>query len=430
MTDARGRRLRVVVLDYDGGDRTLATLAAVFADGWDGEREVVLVDNASTTPVVDEARRRFPDLVVMQADRNLGFAGGCNLGIGDPREVDLVALVNNDCTVTPGWLAPLVAALDAGARVGAAMPKVLLDGAFVRVDLSTDASDGVRVHEVSVDGTDRPVRLASGWLGVQGVTRRSPGFERTGASAVLFAPLRNDGGDTGASTLRLVVSARRAARLRVNDVDVDVDRSPRTVTVELCGPPVDLVNSAGVVVTDDGRGADIGWLEPDDGRWDAPGDVPAWTGAAVLLRSEYLTDVGLFDPALFLYSEDLELSWRGARRDWRYVCEPSSVVRHLHSATAIEGSRLATYYIERNRLLVLSRHAPARFALRNAGHTALVLLSYARRDLVVNPLHREPFSVAATKVRLGAYAGFLRRLPATLRQRRADRSRLGAPTLL
>ena len=44
-----------------------------------------------------------------------GFAGGCNLGIRRPGSFDFVALVNNDATVDPGWLRPLVAAFDARA---------------------------------------------------------------------------------------------------------------------------------------------------------------------------------------------------------------------------------------------------------------------------------------------------------------------------
>ena len=46
----------------------------------------------------------------MEPLANLGFAGGCNLGIGDPAAgaYDFVALLNNDAIPEPGWLAPLV----------------------------------------------------------------------------------------------------------------------------------------------------------------------------------------------------------------------------------------------------------------------------------------------------------------------------------
>ena len=116
-------------------------------------------------------------------------------------------------------------------------------------------------------------------------------------------------------------------------------------------------------------GSDPGWLEVDTGQYDEPADVDAWCGGAVLLRREYLDDVGYFDERLFLYYEDVELSLRGAARGWRYRTAPAAVVRHVHSATATERSPLAAHYNERNRLLVTTRHAgpsnrrPRRWAL-------------------------------------------------------------------
>ena len=61
----------------------------------------------SSDGVVDRARAEWPDLRVIESDRNLGFAGGCNLALRDLDEVDAVALVNSDVLVEPGWLAPL-----------------------------------------------------------------------------------------------------------------------------------------------------------------------------------------------------------------------------------------------------------------------------------------------------------------------------------
>ena len=53
-----------------------------------------------------------------------------------------------------------------------------------------------------------------------------------------------------------------------------------------------------------------------------PADVFAWCGGAVLLRSDYLADVGLLDERFFLYYEDTDLSWRGRARGWRYRFVP------------------------------------------------------------------------------------------------------------
>src|SRR3954451_6831483 len=76
--------------------------------------EVVLVDNGSIDGIVDRVRVEYPEVVVREPLANLGFAGGCNLGIGDPAsgQYDYVALLNNDAVPGPGWLGPLVATLE------------------------------------------------------------------------------------------------------------------------------------------------------------------------------------------------------------------------------------------------------------------------------------------------------------------------------
>jgi GT2 family glycosyltransferase len=182
---------------------------------------------------------------------------------------------------------------------------------------------------------------------------------------------------------------------------------------------VEVVNSAGALLTADGYGADRGYLQVDDGRFDEAGDVAAWSGAAVLLSAPYLRDVGVFDERLFLYYEDLELSLRGAARGWRYRCAPASVVRHVHSATIGEHSALARYQNERNRLLVLARHGEPREARRAAVRSLLVTASYARRDIVSPVLRGERPRPTIVGDRVRAFGGYLRLLPGMIRDRDA-----------
>lgn len=84
---------------------------------------VYLVDNASTDGSPQWAQERFPELRIIRSDRNLGYAGGCNLGIRSTAE-EFVVLLNNDTEVEPGWLGPLVAALDRDPAIAAAQPKI------------------------------------------------------------------------------------------------------------------------------------------------------------------------------------------------------------------------------------------------------------------------------------------------------------------
>ncbi len=219
------RRVRVVVVDHDGGAMTLRCIESLHASTWDGEQDIVLVDNASSAPVVDEVARRWPDVRVVRCARNLGFAGGANAGIGDLRDVDAVALVNNDAVVRAGWLAPLVAALEHDDRVGAACPKILLSGRYVEVAIASPATHrrrldrrplGVRLHDVHAPGG--AFHLARGFWGPE----RGRGGEHqwTNGDARLFAAV---GGGDDAAVVRVLLSANGPVPAQVCAGGVDID---------------------------------------------------------------------------------------------------------------------------------------------------------------------------------------------------------------
>ncbi len=63
----------------------------------------------------------------------------------------------------------------------------------------------------------------------------------------------------------------------------------------------------------------------------------AWCGGAVLLRADYLVDVGTFDERFFLYYEDTDLSWRGRHKGWRYQYVPRQ--RRAPRARGVERRR-------------------------------------------------------------------------------------------
>jgi GT2 family glycosyltransferase len=160
------------------------------------------------------------------------------------------------------------------------------------------------------------------------------------------------------------------------------------------------------VLAGDGYGADRGYLERDHAQYETPESVFAWSGGAVLLTAAYLADVGLFDEQLFLYYEDVDLSWRGRERGWRYRYVPDSVVRHVHSASTVEGSPLFDYYNERNRLLTLTRHSDRRTVAKALARYLLVTGSYARRDVVSPVLRGQAPRVQAPVRRLRALGGY------------------------
>lgn len=73
------------------------------------------------------------------------------------------------------------------------------------------------------------------------------------------------------------------------------------------------------------------------------------SGAAVLYRAKALREVGLLDPYLFLYHEDLQLGWRLRLAGYKNVLCSSAVVYHLYE---FKRSVSKFFWMERNRILV------------------------------------------------------------------------------
>jgi GT2 family glycosyltransferase len=393
----------IAIVNRDGRELLLRCLDSLEALDWPKEAlEVVVVDNASSDGSVEAVRRRHPEMRVVEEDRNLGFAGGANRAIDQLRDVDYVALLNNDTVVAPDWLGPLVGALEADTRLGAANSKVLFDGRFIELNLDAPAAArskadprpvGVRISGVRVDGRDewRRAQFVRGWHREEVMDGKT--FRWSSGSALIRVP------------------AGETVELRIGgEWRTFVPNSPR----------VDVINNVGSILVEGGYGADRGFQEVDGGQYDEPVEIFAWSGASVLLRRAYIDDVGGFDERLFLYYEDFDLSWRGRARGWRYLYVPASVVRHAHAASSIEGSELFDYYVERNRLLVHAKNAPAGYAARVALRALRMLFVIWRREVVRRILFRSRPDFMLVRRRPRALAGFVALLPAVL----VDRLRL------
>lgn len=86
--------------------------------------EIIVVDNASTDGSVDWIRIHYPEVLLVENDRNYGYAGGCNRGLATAQG-DYLVFLNNDTIQDPGWLEPLVEFLKMNPKVGAVQPKIL-----------------------------------------------------------------------------------------------------------------------------------------------------------------------------------------------------------------------------------------------------------------------------------------------------------------
>ena len=86
--------------------------------------EIIIVDNASSDNSCEFIRSTYPDVILIQAEQNLGFAGGCNLGIKNASG-EYIVLLNNDTAVDVNWLKELVAVVDRDKEVAIVGSKLL-----------------------------------------------------------------------------------------------------------------------------------------------------------------------------------------------------------------------------------------------------------------------------------------------------------------
>ena len=110
-----------VVVSWNGREDTLDALESLRGI------DTVVVDNGSVDGSADAIAERFPDVELIRAGVNLGFAGGNNAGIRRAldRGADWVLLVNNDATVEPGLVEALAAAAESRPDAGVLACKVL-----------------------------------------------------------------------------------------------------------------------------------------------------------------------------------------------------------------------------------------------------------------------------------------------------------------
>lgn len=86
--------------------------------------EVIVVDNASDYCIEFQISEIFSDGTYIRSEKNLGFAGGNNLGLRVAKG-DYMLFINNDTVVTPGFLEPLVELLQNNNQIGLVSPRLI-----------------------------------------------------------------------------------------------------------------------------------------------------------------------------------------------------------------------------------------------------------------------------------------------------------------
>jgi GT2 family glycosyltransferase len=369
----------VVVVNYNGEGYLRTLLPSLFSQTYP-RVEIVVVDNASTDSSVEFLAGMSPKVRLVRSPRNLGFAGGNNLGVAAAHGT-YVALINSDTVVEPDWLRQLVLEVESDPTIAAVGSKITFFKPYLGLTLRVPVfrpvdhglSDDERELGLSLDEASR----------IEGCTYRKPVFlngfsvrESLGGRvarwsegrAELLLPFEPGKAD---KALVLIAAGRRPNAGRAFVVELAGRTIGSAVLTEdfaehrfvLPGEDVArhrryMINNAASFLDERGVAGDRGIYALDEGQYDGAEDVSALCGCSMLLRRSAFERVGGFDPAFFMYFEDVDLSWRLRRKGFRLRYQPASVVRHIHAGTSTQGSPLFVFCTARNRLLMLLKNAP------------------------------------------------------------------------
>ena len=240
------KEISIITINFNGLSDTCALMETI---PFNDNLEVIVVDNASQNQEADTISKRFPQVKVIKSEKNLGFAGGNNLGIRAAKG-KYIFLINNDTIFKNFNIQALIKKLESSPKIAIVCPKIRFAWG------------------------SHPIQYAG------------------------YTPLSN-------------------------------------ITV---------------------RNQAIGFGEEDHGQYDTAHPTPYAHGAAMLIKREALEKVGPMPECYFLYYEELDWSMMFTRAGFEIWYDPACTVYHKESQATGQNSPLRTYYIVRNRLLLVKRN--------------------------------------------------------------------------
>jgi len=121
--DFKAPEFSIIIPHLKGIDNLYRCLKSIY-ERTDEKFEIILVDNGSKDNSIQIIYSRFPDIILVRSEKNLGFAGGCNTGIKKARGKYIV-LLNDDVQVTKNWLKEVARLFKEDERCAACQPKLL-----------------------------------------------------------------------------------------------------------------------------------------------------------------------------------------------------------------------------------------------------------------------------------------------------------------
>ena len=113
-------RLSIITVNYNGLKDTCALIESI---PFNENMEVIVVDNASEQDEASIIQKQYPQVKVIRSEKNLGFAGGNNVGIKEAKG-QFLFLINNDTVFKEFNVDSLINRLESSPNIGIVCPKI------------------------------------------------------------------------------------------------------------------------------------------------------------------------------------------------------------------------------------------------------------------------------------------------------------------
>ncbi len=119
-----------------------------------------------------------------------------------------------------------------------------------------------------------------------------------------------------------------------------------------------VINSIGIGFTRAGMAVDVGYGQQDGESFARSRPVFGACAGAAMYRKAMLDDIGLFDEDLFMWYEDVDLSFRAQLAGYTCVYVPTALIHHVGGGTASSNNKMHLHYCSRNQVLVMVKNLP------------------------------------------------------------------------
>lgn len=119
-------KVYVLLLNWNGKELMEDSITSYLKNDYPNF-EVVMIDNGSTDDSVEYVKKNFPEVIILQNEKNLGYSGGFNVGLDyafNRNNADYVLISNNDVKAHQKVISQLVNVAETDERIGFVTGKV------------------------------------------------------------------------------------------------------------------------------------------------------------------------------------------------------------------------------------------------------------------------------------------------------------------